>query len=462
MDLKEYFDTKSRALGVKLRTYSPTIKKLATGKGKRKEVSGVLASFDFSSFKTEISFTEKGNTAYAQQTIWVNFVLASDSTLPFSLYDILAVTEPDNFNCYTYTYVDSQELMDKCLNELEELLLRIIPKLKEYLESGINKNKLISSQREAINKYFGDNVLENSEALGARADTLLNMMLHNFYKAQIESAVLGSQALFYMGKTEKSLKALRKAKFRTVYQENLLKYLENGGKAIEQSEAYKRASSDNGSKRHGGGIKGGLQLLGYTFLYLIPVAVAMCMLYTLMTVVYFGNAPFVFGITENYIIIPFLGIILSLALALNRTWEKEKSPAKGKSDVHTPESKTTDTFVKYFIIAGETLALIGIVSCMFTCTAFHEDKVTYSEAAFPFSQDACEYKSIDYIAIIDGYEGYNSFVDEKYLVIKTKSDMVIDLYNSTYFSAERINEQKVFLNEKGIELKSFRVIEDVK
>ena len=40
---------------------------------------------------------------------------------------------------------------------------------------------------------------------------LISMMLSNFFEYQIECAVVGGQALFYSGKTEKALKALKKA-----------------------------------------------------------------------------------------------------------------------------------------------------------------------------------------------------------------------------------------------------------
>ncbi len=463
MDLKEYFITKSKELSVKLKTYSPNTRTLTAGKGKARKTQGVLASFDFDSFKIDISYTESGKLAYAQQTIWVNVKLDAEPGIPFSLYDVLAVTEPENFNCYTYTYVDSQELMKSCFEELRQLLERIVPKFKEYLESGVNKNNLIIRQKETINKYFGDDVLEAGEALGGQADRLIAVMLANFHRAQVESAVLGSQALFYGGKTEKALKRLRAAKSRSLYQDNLLAYLENGGKALEPSETAKKASADKGAVRHGGGVKGGLQLLGYTFLFAIPIGIFLCAIYYLIAKIYFRDSLFIYGLEENLLFPMFMGVIMALGLALKRMHKKGNSSSNSATAIHSPKSKAADNLIKYFIIAGETLALLGVMTCVFSTTAFYKNSFSHGEGDFPLRQSVCSYDSIDYFAIIDGYSwGDGKFTYDTHIAAKTKSGAVIDLYNSTYYNAESFKKHEVFFKEKGIEIKSFKTVEEMK
>lgn len=199
MELSEYFITQCRAMGVVLRSTSPNIKKLVSGK-KGKDQVGIAATYNFDKFSLRIIYTEQGRNAYAQQSIWLTFSLDDEPALPFSVYDILAFCEPSNFNCYTYTYVDSKELMQDCFGEITGLLLNLIPGLNKLLENGVEKNRLITSQKESINRYFGDNVIESSEMLGATGDKIFNLMLKNYFDAQIECAVIGSQSLFYEGK----------------------------------------------------------------------------------------------------------------------------------------------------------------------------------------------------------------------------------------------------------------------
>ena len=458
MDLKDYFINLSRSTAVALRCESPAIKTLVSGKNKTK--TGVLASFDFDSFKMNISYIEQGRAAYAQQTLWVSFVLESDETLPYSLYDILAFIEPQNFNCYTYTYVDSKELMSQCFAQLIILFNRIIPAISEFLKSGVNKNKLISTQRDNINRYFGDNILESGEMIGASADKLINMMLNNFYEGEIEAAVIGTQALFYNGKEDKALKKLKRAKARTYYQENLLKHIENGGKANSENKLVKDASIEKGAVRHGGGVKGSLKILAYTLLLSIPVSLGLALFYFLFCAVLFRESQFILGFWENIFFIPMFGSLLSVALSLKLISKKKDKKVPDEKEVHTPKSEITEKILKHYTIIAETLALIGCLTSVYSTTAFFEDSFRYSQEDFPLSQSVCNYESVEYFAIIEGYMVKDKFTEEKYVIARTISGATIDLYNSTYYSADEILKNKDFLKEKNIGIKQFKTIEE--
>ena len=458
MDLKDYFINLSRGAGIALGCHSPSIKTLVSGRKKVK--TGVMASFDFDSFKLNISYIEQGRASYAQQTLWVSFSLDNDETLPYSLYDILAFVEPDNFNCYTYAYVDSEELMSQCFAQLIILFKRIVPLISDFLQSGVNKNKLISTQKDNINRYFGDNILESGEMIGASADRLISMMLNNFYEGEIEAAVIGSQSLFYNGKEDKALKRLKKAKARTYYQENLLKFIENGGKANTQNSLVKTASIEKGALRHGGGVKGSLKILGYTLLLSIPVSLGLALFFILFCAVLFRESQFVVGFWENLFFIPMFGSLLSIALALkllSRKNSKKKSDAK---TVHTPKSAVTENILKYYTIIAETLALIGCLTSVYSTTAFYKDFFRYSQEDFPLSQSVCNYESIEYFAVIEGYTYKDTFKEEKYLLARTISGSTIDLYNSTFISVENVLKNEDFFKEKGIEIKTFKTIEE--
>lgn len=463
MDLKDYFATQSRIMGVELRTHSPAIKKMAPARRKAEAV-GVMAIFDFDEFKINISYTEQGKHSYAQQTIWVSFSLESDRGIPYSLYDILAFTDSQNFNCYTYTYVDSEELMKKCFGELTELFKKTVPALKEQLSNGITKNRIISAQKDNINGYFGDDILDSGEMIGAAADKLISMMLQNFYESEIESAVVGSQALFYNGKHEKALKQLRKAKKKTLYQKNLLNYLEKGGTSENISSVAREASADKGIKRQSGGIKGVIKMLGYLFMIFVPVTLAVMLIFIIMCAVYFRGSSFVIGVADNLVLLPFFTFPLSMAFTWSFLIKKaEKSKKDGKNAVHLPSYSTTiKNFIKYFTIGAESVALLLCATSVLSCTAFYGDRFTYADSDFPSKQETCSYKSIESIYIIEGFEYEEKFTKEKYIAVKTKSGKTIDLYNSTWISHKDLLEHEEFFQEKNIEINTCRTIEEVK
>lgn len=463
MKLTEYFSSQCRATGVILKTQSPTLKNLTSGKN-NKNIDGLIATYSFDGFKLSVSFIERAKASYAQQIIWLGFTLDSDPTLPFSVYDILAYIQPDNFNCYTYAYVDSKELMRNCFGEINELLTKIVPELTELLKSGVHKNKLITDQRACLNRYFGENVLESGEMIGGAADTLINLMIKNFYDVQIETAVIGSQAHFYNGKLQKALLKLKKSKYRSLYHENLIKYIENGGNATPLSDTAKSASIKEGSKRHDTGIKGAFKFLGLTLLFDIPVTILSVSIFLLICTIYFKDNLYIAGLWENIVLLPSLNVMLSGAFALHFIKHQRAKPKKETdTTVCAPQAgKISDTFLKYFTIFGETLALLGCFSCVFATTVFYENSFKYSVEDFPLKQNECQYSSVEYFALVDGFKVDKNFKKEPYIVVVTKNGEKIDLYNSTFLTADIFQEETEFLKDKGIEIKDFKTIEDIK
>ncbi len=461
MELFEYFTKKSRELGIEINAQGFQERKMVNPR-KETQQTGMFARLDFEGFKFVLTFIEQGRTAYAPQTIWVNVSIDACSGIPFSLYDILSFTQPENFNCYTYTYVDSFELMDKCFEELKVILKATATDLTALLADGVTKNKLIAAQKQNINTYFGDDIFESSEMIGGAADKILSLMLQNFYEAEIETAVIGAQAVFYSGNTEKALKILKKSKQKTVYLNNLLAYMEKGGKYENPSDAVKQASSQNGALRHGGGLKNGVKLALTSLLLMLPVSVILALIYTLLAYVFFKDSVFTVGFIENLFVLPCFSYPLACALAINIT--QRRSAKRGKdsnSTIHPPRASiTANSILKYFTIIGETLAVIGCVVCAFSITAFNDKSFSYADSDFPLSQQECNYSAVEFIGIIEGYYVEKEYVEENYAVARTISGRTIDLYNSTWYSCKEITKNKKFFEKQGIEIKSFKSLEE--
>ena len=461
MNLHSYFTTQCRATSVLLKTHSPTIKGMV--KGKKQERIGTVATLSFDGFKVDITFIESGRAAYAQQTLWLSFTLDSDETMPFSIYDILAVCEPENFKCYTYTYVDSVELMRECFGEINEVLGRIVPHLSAILTNGIEKNKLIQSQKECINKYFGDSVMEQTQMLGGKADNIFNMMMRNFYDSQIESAVVGAQSYFYNGKEEKALKKLSRSKCRSQYQENMLKFIKDGGKASKPTETLEKASSENGARRHGETWLGAIKIFFLGLLIDVPVSAVLIAIFFIVSKILFHNAVLYMGFFENVFMMPFFGSLVSMCIAIHITKNRRKKNKNGDKtvqDVKTPHA--VNTLLKYVTIVGETLALIGCISSIYSTAVFYEDRVAYPVSDFPFSHAECKYESVDSVAIVEGYYQGDKFIRSPYVAIVTESGAILDLYNATMLSAEDFSKHTDFLEEKGIEIIEVKTIEELK
>ena len=456
MDLLTYFSTMCRQLGVQLKTESPSIKALVTNK-KNKNKNGIVARYNFGEFFMDIYYIENLKGGGVQQVIWLSFFFDREPSITFSVYDILSVTDPENFNCYTYSFVDSNELIKNCFDEITALLQKLIPALSQLTENGVEKNKLIENQKQKINAYFGDNIIEASKFLNNSADKILSMMFYNFFQYQIDIYILGSPALFFKGKEEKALKALKKAKYRSLYEDNLLTYLENGGKAPELSQAATSATAEKGTARQGTDAKGSLKILLYTLLLTIPVSTIMIALFLGATYLTATDTLFIYGIKENLIFLPFFSTLPAVAIALNIFFRKK---AKNK-DIHIPALQPkAKTILKYFTILAESVAIISLFTCVNSTLVLRDNDFLYSTEDLPLSRSTCQYSSIDYAAVVEGYTYKGKFQEDEHIVFVTKSGTIIDVYNSTFFSADKFKkETESFLKEKGIEIKEVKTID---
>lgn len=455
MDLNTYFSILCRQLGVHLKTESPSIKTLITNK-KKNNKNGVIARYNFGEFFMDVYYIENLKGGGVQQVIWLSFFFDREPSITFSVYDILSVTDPQNFNCYTYSFVDSNELIKNCFDEIAELLQKLIPQLSKIAENGVEKNKLIERQKQKVNAYFGDNIIEASQFLNDSADKILSMMFYNFFQYQIDIYLLGSPALFFKGKEEKALKLLKKAKYRSLYEDNLLSYLESGGKSPELSQTATAASTEKGSARQGTDKKGSLKILLYTLLFTIPISLSLALLFLGLTYLTATDSLFIFGIKENLVFIPVFSSLPAIAIALNISSRKK---AKNKN-IHipslTPKAKNA---LKYFTILAESVAIISLFTCINSTLVLRDNEFLYTTEDFPLSRTSCQYSSVDYAAVVEGYTYKGKFQEDPHIAFVTKSGTIIDVYNSTFFSADEFKEEaEHFLNEKGIEIKELKTI----
>ncbi len=459
MDLKDFFKIQSKASAAKWNVGAPSIEVLSSPR--RKLSTGVRSTFDFDDFKFTVTYLESGRAAYAQQTIWLSVSLDESLVLPYSIYDVLAFCEPENFNCYTYTYVDSKELMIKCFEEIGELIERLAPEFKEVLSNGIDKNRFITNQRKAVNDYFGDNVIENSEMVGGAADKLVAFMLENFYEAQIEAAVVGSQSFFYNSDSKKALKKLQKSKSRTLYQENLMKYLENGGESFKASQTVREASQAKGAARHSGD---DAKILLYLLLFTVAVSTVLCVVYLGIIHVMFRESHMLLGVKENLFVFPFSAIVLAIPFALSYSAKKRETTKKGNitSVYRLSVSPGAKTALKYFTVLSEALMVLVMFFAVFSTVSFEETGVRFSESDYPVSNQECRYESIEEVAVVRGFYEDGEYIQKDHIIIKTVSGQFIDLYNSSFMSIEEFYENAAFLKDKNVTLSEYKSVEEMR
>lgn len=166
---------------------------------------------------------------------------------------------------------------------------------------------------------------------------------------------------------------------------------------------------------------------------------------------------FIYGIKENLIFLPFFSTVPAIALALNIFLKKKP---KNKS-IHIPTlPPRAKTILKYFTILAESVAVIALFTSVNSTLVLRDSDFLYSTEDFPLSRTNCQYTSIDHVAFVEGYTYKGKFQEDPHIVFVTKSGATIDVYNSTFFSAEVFEkETKSFFEQKNIPFEQIRTIE---
>ncbi len=441
---------------------SPKFSAITEGKN-RTEKTGVAATFTYSAFKMNLYYFQSGKSAYCPNTLWLTFVLDCKPDYPFSVYDILAFCMPNDFKCYTYTYIDSKELLDTCFSELNQLFKTLLPRLSQVLENGTEKNRLLNMQKENITAYFGENILEQNEALGGVADKLMDMMILNFFQYQIENAVVGNLSLFFGGNTEKAIKKLKKSKRLSQYEKIIC---ENFGN-FQSPQASPTPLMEHRLKNQAKYKKA--KIANVRFFTLVSLAflplffLGFSGIFLLYTNLVYGDAPYICGIKEILVTMPIIALlpasISALGLLRSKIKNENKKSKKTKGNFF---NRKNDLAFKYASIFIECMVAAMLFMSFNSPTVFAENKIIYTDEALPLSSKEIRYDNIDFFAIIDGYTYENKFINDPYAVFVTTSGITVDLYDSTYIDGKNFfRDTAPFLSEKGIKILQFKTADEI-
>ena len=471
MTLEEIFKTNCRATASLIpEKPSLSFKDLVSGfSGKNK--NGIIARYSFNEFFIDLYFIENGPLAYAPNTIWISVGFESASFLPFSVYDILAVAEPDNFKCYTYPYLYTQDVMIQAFGEINDLLKRFIPELTEISNTGTIKNNLILNQKETINKFVNDDIFKREIEMLDASLKIRDMLIRNFSESVLSHVILGGVSDFFNNEHEKAIKKLSKAKYLTFYESRLFEKLKNG--ELEGFDAspfrearYKDYTKVAKKRTYSLGKNGTLKFL-LTSLLLIPFTTAVIfLLYILFSSALF-NKSILFMNCDIYSLITLLisGVIVAELLSLNFS-QKIFSFLRRNKDKKDEivEVKKKSSFMKFTAILTETIVIIMLFSAVNNSLAFYENRVSFSEeATISLKQSSIKYEYIDTIYKVEGFYFNDKFFKSEHYILASKNGDII--HTGIYLNNSHEEFQKEVipkLLENGCKFKEIKSEEEIK
>lgn len=470
MTLTEIFKTNCRATS-NLLTEKPSLafKDLVSGLyGKNK--NGVIARFSFDEFFIDLYFIENGPLAYAPDTIWINVGFESVDFLPFSVYDILTVAEPENFRCYTYPYLYTEEIMLQAFGEINDLFKRLVPMLREISETGTIKNSLISNQKETINKFVGDDIFKREIEMLDASLKIRDMLIRNFLESVISHVILGGVSDFFNNEHGKAVKKLEKAKYLTAYESRLFNKLKNGElEGINASpfrdEKYKNYTGVAKKRTYSLGTKGFLKFIIPTILTTPIFSVILFFFYLLLCYLKFNDAVFymncdLFSLVSLILAGFMIGEIFSFHFS-----HKFKNPFKKEPEKKVvPEASKKSKILKYLTILIETIVVIILFSTVNNTKVFTETKVAFPQNSFSLNQQTISYEHIETVYKARGYYLYDiKYQELPHYILVAKNGEIIDLTIYSESDTQKFEEMILpLLIKEGIPLKEIESERDIK
>lgn len=471
MTLTEIFKTNCRATTTLLNEKpSLSFKDLVSGFG-GKNKNGIIARFSFDNFFIDLYFIESGPLAYAPNTIWINVGFESAPFLPFAVYDILAVAEPENFKCYTYPYLYTEEIMIQAFGEINDLLKKLIPKLQEISETGTMKNNLILNQQETINKFVNDDIFKREIEMLDASLKIRDMLIRNFQESVISHVILGGVSDFFNNEHEKAIKKLSKAKYLTFYESRLFEKLKNGDLEGFDASPFRDAKFKDytklAKKRTYSLGKNGAARFILTSLLLTPFTTAIIFsLYLLFSFALF-NKSLLFMNCDIYSLITLLisGVIVAELLSLNfsqKIFSFFKRNKNKKDDTVTVKKRSS--FLKISAILTETIVIVLLFSAVNNSLVFYKNKVSFAEdSTISLRQNSIKYEYIDTVYKVNGFYFNNEFWKSEHYILVTKNGERIDtgyyLNNSNTDFEKNVLPQ---LLENGCSFKEIKSEEEIK
>ncbi|MBE6748076.1 MAG: hypothetical protein E7557_02475 [Ruminococcaceae bacterium] len=471
MTLAEVFKTNCRATA-SLCKEKPGLafSDLTSGLG-GKNKNGIIARFSFDEFFIDLYFIENGPLAYAPNTIWLSVGFESCSFLPFSIYDILAFSEPENFKCYTYPYLYTQDVMIQSFGEINDLFKAFIPLMHDISGNGVKKNKLIAGQKEAINKFVGDDIFQKEIEMLDASVKIREMLIRNYVEGVISHSVLGGVSDFYSGNKERAIKKLTNAKHKTVYEENLLNALSSGrlddfDPSPFRDANYKNYTSIAKKRTYSLGAGGVLK-------FLLPVVIAtpvftliLIFIYLFLCAIMFRDASFYMNCDLFSVIALFSsGFLIANLLSFHFSHRIINFFKRKKSKKHEViEVKRQSKILKFFSIFTETVVIVLLFSAVNNSIAFYENKVTFpQETTISLRQSSIKYEYLEAVYKVKGFYFNNKFIESEHYLIVAKNGTKIDTVYSLNSDIKAFEKEVLpTLLENGCEYKEIKSEEEIK
>lgn len=170
--------------------------------------------------KVEFVLTKKDRVFCPLATLFCRIYLGKNEAFFYHLPELMPFLEPDNFQCYYFPYIESEERLHACFEVLASFIEKHLPKLQDLAKDNEMYEK-IKAAKLADMKLFDEKFDEEMEVFEVGS--------YEEYLLLPKYAAEGAYQEFVCGNYEKAIKSyekdVKKKGKMTAYETNLISFL---------------------------------------------------------------------------------------------------------------------------------------------------------------------------------------------------------------------------------------------
>jgi len=179
------------------------------------------ANIMFKNFVLKLEYKINVSVLIPKSTIAMRFMFENGKLpLEFSIYDILNLIDKDNFKCYTFGYVTTEEKMRQVLKYLVDTFKEYKDKIEQVTESREKISEIEKDTEDKIKLFLNEDIFKSRDAF------YLMHMLELYYIIDVSRFTIDAYIDYTVGKYSKSIKKYNKLKGKlTGYEKRLVEYI---------------------------------------------------------------------------------------------------------------------------------------------------------------------------------------------------------------------------------------------
>lgn len=195
---------------------------------KKSALEGAMAEYVFDTFAASVIY----NVALGgvKSVLEMRIAFLSEPEVDFSLYDLLYLLDENNFNCYIFPYVESEERMKACVGVLLAALSAYRTQISAIGDDGRLRERAIARKKKEMSLYFHTDIFAEQDT----SDSLLLLLQKSWYRVWYVSRFCDRWYRDYiMGNYESAAKSFAKYENKSDYELRLYRFIKALGSGVE-------------------------------------------------------------------------------------------------------------------------------------------------------------------------------------------------------------------------------------